>query len=47
MPTPDFVLTLRERMGHELLWMPGVTAVVFDEAGRCCSARGPTTARGR
>lgn len=27
-PTPDFVLALRERIGHELLWMPGVTAVV-------------------
>jgi 8-oxo-dGTP pyrophosphatase MutT (NUDIX family) len=27
-PTPDFVLALRDRVGHELLWMPGVTAVV-------------------
>jgi 8-oxo-dGTP pyrophosphatase MutT (NUDIX family) len=28
MPTPDFVLSLREKIGHELLWLTGVTAVV-------------------
>ena len=28
MPTPDFVLQLRARIGPELLWLPGVTAVV-------------------
>jgi 8-oxo-dGTP pyrophosphatase MutT (NUDIX family) len=28
--TPDFVLALRERIGHDLLWMPGVTAIVLD-----------------
>lgn len=39
MPTPDFVLTLRERMGHELLWMPGVTAVVRNEAGEVLLVR--------
>jgi 8-oxo-dGTP pyrophosphatase MutT (NUDIX family) len=33
MPAPDFVLALRERIGHDLLWMPGVTALVLD-AGR-------------
>jgi ADP-ribose pyrophosphatase YjhB (NUDIX family) len=27
-PTPEFVLTLREKIGHDLLWMPGVTAVI-------------------
>ncbi|GAA1489483.1 NUDIX hydrolase [Brachybacterium sacelli] len=32
MPTPEFVLALRERIGHDLLWMPGVTAVVLDSA---------------
>lgn len=30
MPAPDFVLALREKIGHDLLWMPGVTAVVVD-----------------
>lgn len=28
-PTPDFVLRLREKVGHDLLWLPGVTAVVL------------------
>lgn len=28
MPTPPFVLDLRARIGHDLLWLPGVTAVV-------------------
>lgn len=32
MPTPDFVLALRERIGHAPLWMPGVTAIVVDAA---------------
>ena len=30
MPVPDFILGLRERIGHDLLWLPGVTAVVLD-----------------
>ncbi len=28
MATPDFILSLREKVGHELLWLCGVTAVV-------------------
>ena len=28
MPTPDYVLQLRAKVGHDLLWMPGVTAVI-------------------
>lgn len=32
--TPEFILKLRERIGHDLLWLPGVTAVVLDEASR-------------
>jgi 8-oxo-dGTP pyrophosphatase MutT (NUDIX family) len=27
-PTPDFVLGLREKIGHDLLWLSGVSAVV-------------------
>ena len=27
-PVPDFVLALRDRIGHDPLWLPGVTAVV-------------------
>lgn len=34
MPTPDFVVELRRKVGQDLLWMPGVTAVVFDSADR-------------
>jgi len=30
MPIPDFVVRLREKLGHELLWLPGATAVVLD-----------------
>ena len=29
MATPDFVLALREKVGHDELWLPGVTAVVL------------------
>lgn len=29
MPIPDFVVRLREHIGHDLLWLPGVTAVVL------------------
>ena len=32
MPTPDFVLALREKIGHDELWLPGVTAVVLRDA---------------
>ena len=34
MPVPEFIRSLRERIGHDLLWLPGVTGVVFDDAGR-------------
>ncbi len=38
MPTPDFVLDLREKIGHDLLWLSGVSAVVLrpdpDDAAR-------------
>lgn len=34
MPTPEFILKLREKIGHDELWLPGVTGLVRDEAGR-------------
>ncbi|GLY14498.1 NUDIX domain-containing protein [Kineosporia rhizophila] len=34
MPTPEFILALREKIGHDELWLPGVTALVIDETGR-------------
>lgn len=30
--TPEFILSLRARVGHELLWLSGVTAVVVRES---------------
>ena len=31
MPIPDFIVRLREKIGHDPLWLPGVTAVVIDD----------------
>ena len=39
MATPDFVLGLREKIGHDLLWLPGVSIVVVDEQGRLLLGR--------
>lgn len=34
MPVPDFILELRRHVGHEPLWLSGVSAVIIDDAGR-------------
>ncbi|MFF3500334.1 NUDIX domain-containing protein [Streptomyces sp. NPDC003247] len=34
MPIPDFIRDIRATAGHQLLWLPGVSAVVFDDDGR-------------
>ena len=39
MPIPEFVRRLRERVGTELLWLPGVSAVVVDDDGRVLLGR--------
>ncbi|MFD5455543.1 NUDIX hydrolase [Streptomyces olivaceus] len=39
MATPDFIRDLRVTAGHQLLWLPGVTAVVFDDEGRVLLGR--------
>ncbi len=39
MPVPDFVAALRQKIGHDLLWLPGVGAVVFDDDGRVLLGR--------
>ncbi|MEU4152848.1 MULTISPECIES: NUDIX hydrolase [unclassified Streptomyces] len=39
MATPEFIRTLRASAGHQLLWLPGVTAIVFDDAGRVLLGR--------
>ncbi|WP_120522565.1 NUDIX hydrolase [Arthrobacter celericrescens] len=33
MPAPEYVLKLREKIGHDPLWLPGVRGVVFNDAG--------------
>jgi ADP-ribose pyrophosphatase YjhB (NUDIX family) len=30
MGTPDFIVELRTKIGHDPLWLPGVTGVIFD-----------------
>lgn len=39
MPTPDFILRLREKIGHDYLWLPGVCVVIFDPDGRTLLGR--------
>ncbi|MEV1023351.1 NUDIX domain-containing protein [Streptomyces sp. NPDC050264] len=39
MATPDFIRAIRASAGHQLLYLPGVTAVVFDDAGRVLLGR--------
>ncbi len=39
LPTPDFILRLREHVGHDLLWLSGVSVVVVDDDGRILLAR--------
>lgn len=34
MPIPEFVSRLRASVGHDLLWLPAVSAVVLDDDGR-------------
>ncbi|GAB3131854.1 NUDIX domain-containing protein [Tsukamurella serpentis] len=39
MPIPEYVRTIREKIGTDLLWLPGVAAVVTDDAGRVLLGR--------
>lgn len=39
MSTPPFILELRKKIGHDLLWLYGVTACVLDEHGRILLGR--------
>jgi 8-oxo-dGTP pyrophosphatase MutT (NUDIX family) len=38
-PTPEFVLNLREKIGHDLLWLSTAVGVVLDEQGRVLLGR--------
>jgi 8-oxo-dGTP pyrophosphatase MutT (NUDIX family) len=44
-PTPQFIVELRRKVGHDLLWLPGVTAVVVDARGRVLLVRRADNAR--
>ncbi|MEU8761333.1 NUDIX domain-containing protein [Streptomyces sp. NPDC048659] len=39
MGTPDFIRDIRASAGHQLLFLPGVSAVVFDDRGRVLLGR--------
>lgn len=39
MATPEFIRRLRATAGHQLLYLPGVSAVVFDGEGRVLLGR--------
>jgi 8-oxo-dGTP pyrophosphatase MutT (NUDIX family) len=45
MPTPDFIRELRATAGHQLLLLPGVSAVVFDDEGRVLLGRRADTGK--
>ncbi|ARZ66259.1 NUDIX domain-containing protein [Streptomyces sp. HU2014] len=39
MPTPHFIREIRESIGNQLLWMPGVSAIVLDDQDRILLGR--------
>lgn len=39
MPVPEFVTRLRAGVGHDLLWLPGVSGVVLDDEDRLLLGR--------
>ena len=45
MPVPPFVLAVRRKLGNDLMLLPGVAAVVFDDRGRVLLARRSDTRR--
>lgn len=45
MATPDFIREIRASAGHQLLWLPGITAIVLDDEGRVLLGRRTDTRR--
>ncbi len=39
MPIPEFVLALREKIGRDLLWLPGAVGLVLDQEDRILLVR--------
>ncbi|MGK5630387.1 NUDIX hydrolase [Streptomyces sp. URMC 123] len=45
MATPEFIRALRETAGQQLLWLPGVSAIVFDDEGQVLLGQRSDTGR--
>ncbi|MGW6144232.1 NUDIX hydrolase [Streptomyces sp. NPDC055140] len=45
MATPEFIRKIRDSIGHQLLLLPGVSAVVFDDDGRVLLGRRADTGK--
>jgi 8-oxo-dGTP diphosphatase len=45
MPISDYLKSLRERIGHDLVLIPGVTALIFDEQDHVLLHRAATDGR--
>ena len=45
MATPKFILELREKIGHDLLWLTGITGVVLNEHAEVLLVRRADTGR--
>ncbi|MZD07669.1 NUDIX domain-containing protein [Streptomyces sp. SID5785] len=45
MTTPDFIRTIRASAGQQLLFLPGVSAIVFDDEGRVLLGRRADTGK--
>ena len=45
MPTPKFIRELREKIGHDLLWLTGITGVVLNDADEVLLVRRADTGR--
>jgi 8-oxo-dGTP pyrophosphatase MutT (NUDIX family) len=45
MPTPEFIKAIRQKVGHELLLLPGVSGLVFDADGRILLQKRSDTGR--
>ncbi|MBT2508500.1 NUDIX domain-containing protein [Streptomyces sp. ISL-98] len=45
MPTPEFIREIRATAGHQLLFLPGVSAIVFDDEGRVLLGRRADTGK--
>ena len=43
--TPEFITQIRASIGHQLLWLPGVSAVVFNERDEVLLGRRVDTGR--